>query len=135
MKALIYFLLVIGLLSTCKNVEVFKPTCTNVVLEKVDWTYCHPIYLTKCGNGKDTLTRKTIDIINNATGIVKYDINSGYCIVFNYLSGKLSVTAYNLPDCFRKDGIKIKFSGIVKETHVDLACGNPMELTKLEEIP
>jgi hypothetical protein len=119
-------------------VEVFTPTCTNFTLQKVDWSYCNPITLRKCGNGQDTLINKTRFVINNENAIVKYSITSGYCVVINDPSStvyKGSFTAINLPDCFKKDGIKIKISGVVKETLTDLACGSPMEITKLEEIP
>jgi hypothetical protein len=134
MKTILFVIVLVGVLIACKNnEEVFKPTCTNFVLEKVDWTYCDPIRLLKCGDKRDTLVRKTVFSYQNEEGIIKYTSSAGYCLE-SLISGK-SLTPLNLPECLKKSNLKVKFSGLEKVTHHDASCGNEFEITKIEEIP
>lgn len=134
MKTILFATMLVGVLIACKNNEVvFKPACTNIVLEKVDWSYCDPIRLLKCNDGRDTLVRKTVFTYQNEEGIIKYTVSAGYCIE-SLLSGK-SLTPFNLPVCFKRNNLKVKFSGLEKITHHDASCGNEFEITKIEEIP
>lgn len=139
MKNILIATLFVGVIYACKTTEPapFSPVCTDVVLEKFDWSYCDPVRLLSCGDDRDTLTRETIRVINNEEGRLKLSLPAGlgYCIV----SSK-SVTGYgyaiaNLPDCFRVDGMKVRFSGEQKRTHAAYSCGGLMELTSIEEIP
>ena len=150
MKALIYFLLVIGLLSTCKNVEVFKPTCTNIVLEKVDWTYCYLHNKTspvKCNNKNDTLTLKILKRFESITATITDDCVKGF---YNILvdepykgtkeDGRTIIFSllrpYNLPECFKKNMLRVKLSGDLRPyPGLDESCGEAFEITKIEEIP
>ena len=108
-----------------------EPTCKDLALENVDWTYCDPIRLYKCGNRNDTLTRKTLRIMTDETGPVVF-LNGYYCIE---TEKNLSVQPLNLPPCFKRNGLRIKFSCIVKATPTGYICGTECELTKIEEVP
>ncbi len=136
MKKLLFAITLVGVLISCKSNDViFNPTCTNIVLEKVDWTYCDPVRLIKCNDSRDTLVRKTSQIIENEVGYVKKNYQAGitfYCLESPSRGG---FTPYNLPTCFKQDGLKIRFSGISKSSHIDYDCGIEFEITKIEEIP
>lgn len=129
MKINIKILVCFSLIWSCKSIDSEpKIICENVVLNKVDWSYCNPITLKKCGNGLDTLQTKTIREFNEDYGTIEAD-GLSFCIV---PSTKAKITPYNLPECFKKNGLKIKFSGIEKISIIDYSCGNPFELTKIE---
>lgn len=129
-----YFTLFFG----CSSVdEIPSYTCNNVVLEKPDWTYCYirfnrsPI---KCFDKNDTLEFKKLEYVENIQGIVIAD-SMGCVDILDNITGKKKGTlaVYNLPDCFQKKDLKIRFSGD-KRIYPGLneTCGEPFELTKIE---
>ncbi len=148
MRTLLFAVILVGVLIACKNNDVeLKPTCSNIVLEKVDWTYCrlhNNIYPIKCNDNNDTLTVRILKYLDNYTGIV--DNNNGKNITVDKPWSGLKedgrvytfrvIRAFNLPECFQKEGLKIKFSGNLRPSFgVDDSGGESFELTKIEVIP
>lgn len=154
MKEIFLATIVIGLFSTCKETpEPFKPTCTDVTLEKVDssvWKYCrlhNNVAPVKCYDKNDTLTLKILKHFDDVKATVLYDRPNVYCIrmdvgyegvrdngtkvVFSLLD------ALNLPKCFKKDKLRVLISGDLRPYPglSNLNCGEYFELTKIEEIP
>ncbi len=151
MRTILFAIVLVGVLIACKNNEVvFKPTCSNFILEKVDWTYCrlhNNIYPIKCNNNDDTLTVRILKHLENYTGLITtYDCGGWYINVTNTSIFEYKedgrrysfnlLAPYNLPQCFKKEGLKVKFSGDLRPSYgLDESCGEAFEITKIEEIP
>ena len=154
MEKIFLAVITIGLFSTCKETpESFKPTCTNFTLEKVDssaWKYCYISKfntLVKCNDKNDTLTLKILKHFDDIKAMVQYDGPKSYCLVMDigYEGVKdngtkvavWSLAALNLPECFKKDKLKVLLSGDWRLYPVlnEANCGELFELTKIEEVP
>lgn len=148
MKTLLFATILVGVLISCKNNEVvFKPTCTNIVLQKVDWTYCrlhNNIYPIKCNDKNDTLTVRILTHLADYTGTITCNTCNGITVNKPWSGYKedgnlytfYQLSVYNLPECFKKEGLKIKFSGDLRPSFgVNESDGEAFELTKIEEIP
>ena len=154
MKKIFLAAIVVVLFSTCKETpEPFKPVCANVTLEKIDsdfWTYCDVVnntYPIKCNNGKDTLSWKILKHFDDVKATILYDGPNSYCVLLDVgfegvrINGQKEVfsilAALNLPECYKKDKLKIKISGDLRPffSLSEANCGDPFELTKIEEIP
>lgn len=153
MKTAMCILMMLLGLSSCKNSDVFKPTCTNVALTKVDWTYCSlfqdnvPI---KCNDKNDTLTWRIVKTFNRVNATVVSSIEpDGY--VFYYISldevfwgdrgiGRTEafrlLAPLNFPVCFKKENLKVIISGTLRATYKQsVGPAEPFELTYIEEVP
>ncbi len=128
-----HILMMLIVLSSCKNSDVFQPTCTSFTLRPIYWKYCNPQTLSRCYNQNDTLEIKKLYVVNDIVGEIRYSIVSGPCILTDNYG---FFTPGNLPECFFKSGLKVKFSGVARNsTFFKPSCGPDFEITKLEEIP
>lgn len=128
----------INFMSCSKIVEEPEYICNNVILEKVDWTYCkRNISLntwSKCNDSTDTLTMKVKQSIVNIQGKILRQSESSFCLIPDFETSKLnSLTAINLPICYKKDGLKVLFSGDIRITPGlnEANCGDLFEITKI----
>jgi hypothetical protein len=95
---------------------------------------CDSVRLFPCGDERDIYLMPTRQIVENVTGAV---IQEGggtkpFCIVSD--SGGYW-SPFNLPECYKVDGLKVRFSGVEKQARADFSCGFPFEITMIEEIP
>lgn len=124
----------------CKNtLEEPEYVCNNVVLEKVDWSYCiinteYNIW-TKCNDSRDSLIMPIKQHIENIQGqIYEEEKDIAYCLIPNSGTKLGSLTPINLPSCFKKNGLKVKFSGDIRTPPRlnEANCGDLFELTQIE---
>ena len=122
-------------ISSCNKIdEEPEYICNNIVLDKVDWTYCEIIEAygwKKCNDSRDTLTMKVKAHFENVKGVITQEDDSTFCIKPNGLS---SITAINLPKCFKKNNLNVTFSGDIRLAPGlnESNCGDLFELTKIE---
>ncbi|MDI9867581.1 hypothetical protein QM480_24765 [Flectobacillus sp. DC10W] len=129
-KILLFFSFYI---SSCKNID-HEYGCENIVLEKVDWTYCEIIEKygwKKCNDSRDTLTMKFKEQLENIKGVITQEDDSTFCLKPNGLN---SLTPINLPKCFKRSNLKVVFSGDIRVAPGlnESNCGDLFELTKIE---
>ena len=122
-------------ISSCKNIDQ-EPEygCENIVLEKVDWTYCENIERygwRKCNDNRDTLTMKFKERLENIKGIITQEDDSTFCLKPNGLN---SLSPINLPKCFKIGNLRVVFSGDIRVAPGlnESNCGDLFELTKIE---
>lgn len=137
MKILYFAIVLTGVLYACNPEDVEKPfvaVCSDVQLETVNWMVCDSVRLFPCGDERDIYLTPTRQIVVNATGSVIQEKGGTkpFCIVSD-TGGYWS--PFNLPECYKVDGLKVRFSGVEKQARADFACGFPFEITMIEEIP
>ena len=132
------FFLGISLLS-CSKIEEPEYVCENISLDKVDWTYCiidlKLNIFGKCNDKRDSLTMKIKQRVDNIQGKILKLNESNYCLVPDREITKLnSLSAINLPQCYKKDGLKIIFSGEIRTTPGlnEANCGDLFEITQIK---
>lgn len=114
------------------------------------WKYCYISQhnlIVKCNDKNDTLTFKILKHFDGIKAMVAYDGPNSYCVLMDERYEAIqdngskvvfkSLAALNLPECFKKDKLKIKISGDLRLLPVlnEINCGELFELTKIEEIP
>ncbi len=139
MKTKLFFLLLGVSILSCGKIEEPVYVCENISLDKVDWTYC--IIDTKlniwgkCNDKRDSLTMKIKQRVDNIKGKISKQNDSNYCLIPDLETTKLnSLSAINLPQCYKKNELKVVFSGEIRITPGlnEANCGELFEITKIE---
>ena len=139
MKAKLFFILLGVSILSCSKIEEPMYVCENISLDKVDLTYCvidsKLNIFGKCNDKRDSLTMKVKQRIDNIQGKISKQNESNYCVIPDWETTKLnSLSAINLPQCYKKDGLKVVFSGEIRTTPElnEANCGDLFEVTKIE---